>query len=209
MSNDDERLSIAEMVEDAFTSMRAARKVTKADLVVLGGEFNDALLPEFLKRFSALIPKEMPWSMIETVDSFMVRRNAGFDTLLKEEDAFFLERLRVFGRAADLDLRRDGSTLRWRYLGDTNVTLPVFDAPFAAANFWDTYGDRTLYAVEEQYLQWWENEQRVAAHWAETEEIEKETRWLTQVQYLDQGQVIFARYLSFTRVPGFERMGAR
>jgi hypothetical protein len=68
-----------------------------------------------------------------------------------------LERGRLFGKGGDLDLRRDGDTFRWRFVGAPNVRPPE---GYAAKenDFWEQHPHAKFHCYVETTLLWGKRE---------------------------------------------------
>ncbi len=145
-----------------------ARLRGPGDLAIWGGVIEERQLGDFLAAWS--LPREdMPWCLWEHVSSLALRREA------LPGDLDLLERGRVFGEAGDLALRRDGSALRWSFVGRPETALsggthtvvagalrwsfvgrPETARPqgFHVADYWEAPGRGRLLEHEERALLW-------------------------------------------------------
>jgi hypothetical protein len=94
-------------------------KVSRDGLPALwGGEFGSELLAGFL---SAWIDRsDLPWRLWEWVSDIQLRHEVG----PVPGDLPWLERARLFGDGGDLELRRDGQRILWRFVGPPVSALP-------------------------------------------------------------------------------------
>ncbi|MGC9400701.1 MAG: hypothetical protein ACP5HM_16435 [Anaerolineae bacterium] len=95
-------------------------QVGKERLAIWGGTCAEVALEGFLDGWDL---EQMPYRIWESTD----RIDFGKDTPVP--NVALLERGRLFGTGGDLDLRRDGDTFRWRFVGDPDVRPPAgYDA---------------------------------------------------------------------------------
>jgi hypothetical protein len=116
----------------------------QSDLSLWGGTCTEDALTDFLAGWDR---KDMPYRIWEFTDRINFERN----TLAS--NVTLLERGRLFGEGGDLDLRRDGYTFRWRFVGDPDVRPPEgYDAE--EGNFWEKHSDAAFHCYEEMALLW-------------------------------------------------------
>lgn len=182
--------TIKEYVVAAFEQAQAAIK-NKSSVYVWGGQFSSAehTLGTFLDTWNTENGPQFQFSMVEHVNYFRA-----FLANLAElgQQANLLERIRLFGPAGDLDIRRDGETIYWRFISETDTALPDL-APFGMEAYPEK--GKTFAKDERSYLLWRSDkqEQRVKHAWAEGLDFTH----LQQVQYLENGRVAFVRYIGF------------
>ena len=61
-----------------------------------------------------------------------------------------IERIRIFGNAGDIDLRRNGNRFIWRYIGENE---PPSDLDKDKDNFWDENSDK-FFVEEKEAILW-------------------------------------------------------
>jgi hypothetical protein len=108
-------------------AMLAVPTVGRDLLAAAGGRFPQERLQGFVDHWG-LPRKGMPWSVWEWTDDIRVDYSAG-----PPGELDYLERGRLFGIEGDLDLRRDGDAVLWRFVGSATVELP---AEFPAGEYW-------------------------------------------------------------------------
>ena len=122
MMNSDTKTEISKKIQVIQES-----KIKKGNLEIWGGEIDRNELKDFLKAwdFIELLggtqiedkDKDTYYSIIETINSMVFERNFDFQNW---QDAEFnsLQRARIFGIRGDLEIRKDGSSIFWRFIGD-------------------------------------------------------------------------------------------
>lgn len=185
---------ITTIKEHVVAAFEQAQKVidTPASLYVWGGQFSSAehALGTFLDAWNSDNAPQFQFSMVEHVSHF----RAGHANLAElNQQASLLERVRLFGQEGDLDIRRDGETIYWRFISENNSGLPDL-AQFGAEAYPDN--GKAFAKDERSYLLWLRDqalEKRVKHEWAEGLDFTH----LKQVQYLENGRVAFVRYVAF------------
>ena len=127
--------------------------VGKGDLSIWGGTCSESALLDFIKGWPL---KRMPYRIWEYADRIQFERGG----LPSQEDIVLLERGRLFGedgesgKGGDLELRRDGDSFRWRFIGkigkDETAPLEGCDA----RDFWETHDDVAFHCYRETALLW-------------------------------------------------------
>ena len=154
------------------------------------GNFNDTKqsLNTFLNAWDDEKSPKFQFSMVEHVNHFRAN-TANLKAIIQQAD--LTERIRLFGEDGDLDIRRDGNTIHWRFISEEETKLPDL-SNFGA----EPYPADSEFAKDVQtYLLWRrdKHEQRVKHKWAEGVDFTH----LKQVQYLRNGRVAFVRYVAF------------
>lgn len=182
--------SAQDFVAEAFREAAQAPLVGHEQLVIWGGSFAAERLPAFLAQWQGVGAPHLLWQMVEEVSHFYVQSvSAGWPSNL-----FRLERLRRFGPAGDLELRRDDSLLYWRLIGDAGGPWPSL-AEFATEDYWDNSDDSLLLLADRCYYLWRRKDDRVGQDWLADTGLESETDvYLWQDHYLRGGQIAFVRY---------------
>ena len=201
MDNNKSNLAI-KTIEKAFQQIADTRDVGKNDLLIWGGHFSQDQLPLFLQAWDNT--PHCAWAMVEEVSRFYVKRVATPANALPQP-AYLLQRMRLFGLTGDLDIRRDGDTIYWHFIGETGGDWKGVDLDgFSVADFWQeaTEPPTLLREVEQRYFQWLRDmpEQRVTSHWVPQDEPNKTFNYLRQLHYLDNGRIAFVRYVDFEEV---------
>ena len=182
--------TIEDYVVATFEQAQATIK-NKSSLYIVGGQFSSAerALSTFLAAWSNDSAPPFQFSMVEHVSFF----RAGYANLTEiSKQADLLERVRLFGLAGDLDIRRDGEIIYWRYISETDTALPEL-TQFGIEAYPDN--GKTFAKDERSYLLWRRDpqEQRVRHDWAAGLEFTH----LQQVHYLENGRIAFVRYVEF------------
>jgi len=124
----------------SFDDLLKEKRVSKNDIQILGGEIEEKELNEFIKKWDL---SEMPYRIVETVKEIAITKD---DIVI---DPKIVERIRIFGKVGDIDLRRDSSCFRWRYIGKN---LPPQD--ITAEDFWEKNPDKKFFVEEKEALLW-------------------------------------------------------
>jgi len=102
-------------------------QVGRATLSVWGGRcFEDNLL-EFLREWEKTA--QMPYRIWEYASDIVFEEN----TL--PDDPVLLQRGRLFGKDGDLEVRRDGTSFAWRFIGPPKIQPPAGN--FDTQNYWN------------------------------------------------------------------------
>jgi hypothetical protein len=125
--------------------LRAARIIGPPECTILGGTFPADRLESFWSACG--VPRaDMPYAIWETFDALRFRKGECPPATAD------LERARVFGRAGDLEVRREGSRCFWRVLGAKDAIQKP--AGFDAEDFWQTHADVRFCELELSALLW-------------------------------------------------------
>ena len=202
---DDSDFQAIDFVKQAFRQAAEAVEVGKNDLLIWGGEFDADQLPAFLTAW-----KDAPhfiWAMIEEVSRFHVEEAAAPAVILPEEP-YVIERLRCFGPAGDLDVRRDADDCYWHFIGEADEHWAGLDlAQFGIVDFWQSADPSLKFReISRSYFQWRrdKSEQRVTTQWVPDGIPDARFNYLQQKQYLDNGHVAFVRCIDFSEEAGDE-----
>jgi hypothetical protein len=136
-------------------------QVGRESLALWGGTCAEDKLDHFLGNWCL---QQMPYRIWQYTDRIKFRK--------KEQvwisNIALLERGRLFGPGGDLDLRRDGDTFRWRFVGVPDMRPPAnHDAK--KSNFWEQHPGAQFHCYTETALLWGErkderwHDDRVAA----------------------------------------------
>jgi hypothetical protein len=134
-------LDFANIVRDMTQSEKR-----QGDLAIWGGRCAENDLKTFLQQWSLA---QMDYRIWEYAGEIAFER----DTL--PPNVALLERGRLFGEGGDLDLRRDGATFAWRFVGPAGAQPPAGD--YGAQDYWDSHLQATFYQSKETALLWGEN----------------------------------------------------
>lgn len=182
--------------ENMLKRARSLDDKARGDVVIWGGDFPADQLASFFDAWEEALAK-LEWRMLEFASRFELQRVEGENKALPH-DLTSLQRARLFGPSGDLDVRRDGDSFRWRFIGEQDG-LPELAASFTPVDFWASHPDVTFRCASEEYYQWrgTGEEQRVNKSWLEQAGLPAEEVFLQQQHYLDQGTVAFVRYVGF------------
>ncbi len=185
--------SAAYFVEEAFNRLGK----DAASLHIMGGKFEDTCLSTFCDAWDKVSDGWFEWVMVEEVHQFEVKKEGKLGTAVPTTP-FYLERLRLFGPKGDLELRRDGETFHWHFMGDVAnqwLDLTTFEVK--------THPAFVLPEVEERYYQWRKTDERVGGAWLAqvgSDDKNKKGMYLKQRHYLENGRIAFVRYVGFEEV---------
>jgi hypothetical protein len=118
-------------------------QVGKDHLTILGGICAENDLNTFLQQWDLL---QMPYRIWEYVSEIV------FEKGTLPQNVALLERGRLFGPGGDLELRRDGATFAWRFIGQAGVQALTEDAN--TRNYWTDHPHVTFHQREETALLW-------------------------------------------------------
>lgn len=205
----DKQKTAQDFIEQAFKDAKTAVKErrTAENLFIWGGQFSNNAssdgeeavpLVEFLKAWDSDNSPAFKWMMAEEVGKFYVKP-ASLPDLMAQHN--LLERVRLFGEAGDLDIRRDAATIHWRFISEIQTQLPTLPSWAGTAPFWaEAENQARSFARHEQcYYQWRRDaqEKRVSGNWVSDEDLAQKDVLLRQVHYLENGRVAFVRYVDF------------
>jgi hypothetical protein len=184
-----------EFVEAALTQAKQLqeRQATAATTSIWGGVVAADKLPLFLQAWDEA-GGQLAYGMVEEVGRFYALPLTKFSDVLPAEP-LALERARLFGEQGDLDLRRDGDSFRWRFIGEVALKTPDLQA-WQGEDYWATHPHDAFYLAEKAYTQWLPGDLRINEEWYEGIGLTKKSS-LRQIQYLDNGRIAFARYMGF------------
>ncbi len=114
-----------------------------ADLSIWGGHCAQNDLKEFLLQWDIA---QMPYRIWEYASEIAFEEN----TPLQNEA--LLERARLFGLGGDLELRRDGATFMWRFVGPAGKHPLKGD--YSAHDYWESHSEVVFHQSEEKALLW-------------------------------------------------------
>lgn len=125
-------------------------QVGKNDLAIWGGTCAEDEVEDFLAGWAL---KEMPYRIWESTDRIKFKK----EEEVRVPNLALLERGRLFGPGGDLDLRRDGDTFHWRFVGAPDVRLPEgYDAK--ENDFWEQHPYAKFHCYTERALLWGKRE---------------------------------------------------
>jgi len=113
-------------------------------LAIWGGTCAEDALADFLAGWSLERMSHCIWESTDRID---------LGKHIPVPNVILLERGRLFGKVGDLDLRRDGNTFRWRFVGDPGIHPPAsYDVE--ENNFWAQHPGAAFHCYEEKALLW-------------------------------------------------------
>jgi len=131
--------------EDLVNQVREPQ-VGQEDLAIWGGTCAEDKLVRFIEGWPLEQMRYRIWEATDRID---------FDKNTPLPNVALLERGRLFGAGGDLDLRRDGGTFRWRFIGAPDVRPPEgYDA--GENDFWAQHPGAAFHCYEEKALLWGE-----------------------------------------------------
>jgi hypothetical protein len=161
-------------------------------LTVWGGEFEFAaeMLEAFLEAWN-LPQASMPWSLWQWTDDIDMDHQGA-----PPSDLDYLERGRIFGKQGDLELRRNGDQVLWRFIGvaDDSDPLPagVKSPDYGATNYWDEHEGRYLRPYIRTALLWGADEEG-DGRWYE----DRVGRADLNYPEMEGNQVVLVRYIEY------------
>ena len=161
----------------------------RSDLSIWGGRCKEEDLLTFLQGWPL---ETIPYRIWEYVSEIEFDR----DTL--PNNPVLLERGRLFGEGGDLEIRRDGNTFLWRFIGPAGVRPP--EGPYDARDFWATHSEEQTHRQEE--VRFHRREESVLL-WGKFEP--EKGRWeesrvgAARLEYPAAGERIRLRYYAFSR----------
>lgn len=190
-----------ELVQEQFNLAKRAVAVSiePSSLIIQGGRISAEKLDAFLIAWQAAIAAHLHWSMVEEVSRFYVAKPLDVAKL----DVSLLERLRCFGPHGDLDLRRDGATCYWRFIGDAGKGDPAWPAfaDWGGQDFWQANPGTVLTPIKHEYYQWRRGDERTGLDMTPqftslaNSSFENELGiMLHQIHYLIDGSLAFVRF---------------
>ncbi len=193
--------NVQDLVQQAFDDAKNATIANRDNLAIRGGNFPAGNLYAFWHEWRTLIAR-LEWRMFEYVNEFQLRNTAANPDLPEPHEFWKLERARIFGDVGDLEVRRDGETFYWRYIGVNDTNLPVVSSAFGGQDFWATNGAMEFHVAHKDYYQWRgiaQKEQRVDSKWLDHIGLGDENVKLQTREYLRAGRVEFVRFIGFVR----------
>jgi len=120
-------------------------KKKQGNLEIWGGEIEKNKLKGFLEAWNF---EEMSYSIIETINTMVFEKDFNFQNWQDTEfDSF--QRARIFGIKGDLEIRKDGASFFWRFIGD--------DKPpenYQQNDFWKNHPNQEFFTAEEEAFLW-------------------------------------------------------
>ncbi len=132
---------------DDLVEQVSKSQVGKESLAIWGGTCAENALVDFINGWSLT---EMPYRIWESTDRIKFEK----EEEVRVPNVALLERGRLFGPGGDLDLRRDGDTFRWRFVGDPEVHPPEgYDVE--ENDFWVQHPDTKFHCCEKETALLW------------------------------------------------------
>jgi len=123
-----------------FDDLLKEKRISQNDIQIRGGEIKEKELAEFIKKWNL---SGMPYKIMETTEEIIVTKD---DIDITPQ---IVERIKIFGGDGDLDLKRDSSCFRWRYIGKNSPPPDI-----TAENFWDKNPSKKFFMEEKEALLW-------------------------------------------------------
>lgn len=136
MNNTDVSESIQSILES---------KIKQGDLEIWGGKIDEQELRDFLNAWDF---NQMPYSITETINTIMFEMNFNFQNL-QESLLNSIQRVRIFGIKGDLNIRKDGSSIFWRFIGDEKPP-----ENYNQNNFWINHPNQEFFTTDEEAFLW-------------------------------------------------------
>ncbi len=118
------------------------KRISERDIQIWGGEVKENGLQQFISKWDF---SNMPFVIIETLKELTITRNFNYSLIEPE----LIERIRIFGKAGDLDLRRNGYSFIWRYVGQNSL-----ESEINGDNFWEKHHSKKFFVEEKDALLW-------------------------------------------------------
>ena len=116
------------------------KRISRDDIQIWGGEIEENGLKEFISKWDF---SDMPYRIIETVKEIILTT----DNIDIKPD--IIERIRIFGKGGDLDLRRNSSRFIWRYIGKNPLPQSI-----EGEDFWNKNPSAKFFVEEKEALLW-------------------------------------------------------
>lgn len=127
---------------DKINKLLEEKRISEKDIQIWGGEVKENGLQQFISKWDF---SNMPFVIIETLKELTITSNFN-DSHIEPE---LIERIRIFGKAGDLDLRRNGYSFIWRYVGQNSPSSEI-----NRDNFWEKHPNLKFFAEEKDALLW-------------------------------------------------------
>lgn len=118
-------------------------RLTRDNIEIWGGKIAEKHLTSFINLWDI---STMPFIILETLEDIRITRSS--DCL--KIDPYMVDRLRIFGKDGDLDIRRDSNIFFWRYIGESNLPEGI-----EGKSFWEENPDRKFFTGDEEYALLW------------------------------------------------------
>ncbi|ODS36719.1 MAG: hypothetical protein A7315_04630 [Candidatus Altiarchaeales archaeon WOR_SM1_79] len=143
-----------ERIDKVMGKLLEEERISKGDIQIWGGKIKEEELQEFMKKWNF---SDMQFRIKETVKEINIDKNKNLDL----QDVELIERIRIFGNAGDIDLRRNGNRFIWRYIGEDS---PPSNLPGHVCNFWgkDKNSNKKFFVGYREVILWNKNDPRVA-----------------------------------------------
>jgi hypothetical protein len=157
-----EQINFTSVISHLIDTKHHYGPTTQQPLTVVGGTCPADVLLDFLNAWP-LPQDDMPFCLWEEVSSIALEQKH------LPRQPLLLERGRIFGRAGDLTLRRDGTLFRWWFIGLPGVSPPTGYG--TVHNFWADAANKelVLHRHEDTALLWglWDGHGDGQAFWHE------------------------------------------
>ena len=128
----------------SFDDLLKEKRISRNDIQIWGGEIEEKEIKDFIRKWDL---SDMPYRIVETVKDITISKDK--DNI--DIDPEIVERIRIFGDGGDLDLMRDSSCFRWRYIGKNPPPQDI-----TAEDFWEKKEnrDKKFFVEEKEALLW-------------------------------------------------------
>jgi len=123
------------------------KRISEKDIQIWGGEVNEDELQNFFSKWKFI---SMPFVIMETLKEFTITKNFNFSN----KEPKLIERIRIFGKAGDLDLRRNSTCFIWKYIGENSPPSDI-----KGNSFWGENPNIVFFVEEKEALLWGKYEQ--------------------------------------------------
>ncbi len=158
-------------MDELISALDHAAEAGSAGLLIIGGQI-PADAKDLARLLSCFTGLGLRWALWHHTDSIELCRYTDGDPVTG--DTALLERMRLFGgepvptddslpeTGGDLELRRDGELLRWRFVGAPAATprSALADRKIAYQDFWAHHPDETFQIRRQTQLLWGEQKKR-------------------------------------------------
>lgn len=129
-------------LSDKMEKLFKENRKSKLDVQIWGGKEKGDELHTFFKKWKFI---NMPFVIIETIKEITFTNNIDISNM----DIGLIERIRIFGTAGDLDLRRNSTWFIWRYVGENSPPSNI-----KGHNFWEENPNIVFFVEEKEALLW-------------------------------------------------------
>jgi hypothetical protein len=125
----------------------AEERITKDKIQIWGGEIKENEWQQFINSWDF---SGMPYTIIETFKEIKFTKEFSDHANLNPKT---MQRIRIFGKSGDLDLRSDFPSINWRYIGKSDLPSKIKEDK-KTENYWDKNEDKEFFLEEKEALLW-------------------------------------------------------